>query len=126
MEKELVNSSDAPEPIGSYSQAVKSGGFLYLSGQIALNPKTMEMATGGIKEESRQVLKNIGEVLKAGGADFNSVVKTTVYLSDMSQFAEMNEVYAEFFGESKPARATVEVSSLPKNGLVEIDAIAKI
>ncbi len=124
MKKIFVNTDKAPKPIGPYSQAVRVGDTLYLSGQIALDPQTMQMIDGGIKEQTRKVLENLTAVLKEAGADIGSVVKTTVYLADMAQFPEMNAVYEEFFGTSKPARAAIEASALPKNALVEIDAIA--
>lgn len=124
MEKLEIKTSTAPEAIGPYCQAVRIGNTIYLSGQIPLDPETMEMVQGGIKEQTRRVLKNLMAVLKEAGAVLGNVVKTTVYLSDMSQFADMNSVYAEFFENHKPARATVQVAGLPKEALVEIEAVA--
>jgi 2-iminobutanoate/2-iminopropanoate deaminase len=125
MEKKIVKTSAAPAAIGPYSQAVRVGNTLYVSGQIPLNPATGEMVQGGIKEQTERVLKNIEAVVKEAGGTLDNVVKTTVYLSDMAMFAEMNGVYAAFFTSNQPARATVQVAALPKNALVEIDAIAR-
>jgi 2-iminobutanoate/2-iminopropanoate deaminase len=123
MKRETVATKNAPEAIGPYTQSVWGGDTLYLSGQIPLDPSTMEMVDGGIVEQTRQVLKNLGAVLEAAGLGFRNVVKTTVYMTDLSQFAEMNSVYGEVFTD-KPARATVQVAALPKGALVEIEAIA--
>lgn len=120
----IVQSNDAPSAIGPYSQAVLSGGFIFCSGQICLKPDG-SLLVGGIKEQTARVIENLSAVLKACGRDLSSVVKTTVYLSDMNHFAEMNAVYEQYFGLSKPARATVQVSRLPKDVLVEIDCIAE-
>lgn len=125
MKKEIVCTSNAPEPVGPYSQAVKTGGTLYCSGQIPLNPSTGAIPNG-IEAQTRQVLENLNAVLKAGGADFASVVKTTVFLKDMNDFTPMNTVYAESFTGAAPARSTVQVARLPKDVLVEIDAIAAL
>lgn len=117
----------APAPIGPYSQAVSVNEmFLYTAGQIPLDPATNKLVDGDIKTQTRQVLKNLEAILKAGGASMNSVVKTTVFLKDMNEFAPMNEVYGEFFSHSAPARSTVEVSRLPREVRVEIEAIAVI
>ncbi len=124
MEKTVVRTANAPDAIGPYSQAVKSGNVVYASGQIPLDPATGAMISGGIKEQTERVLKNLKGVLEAAGGSLNNVVKTTVYLADMSQFADMNAVYATYFTEKPPAHATVQVAALPKNALVEIDAIA--
>ncbi len=124
MEKTVVRTANAPDAIGPYSQAVKSGNVVYASGQIPLDPATGAMISGGIKEQTERVLKNLKGVLEAAGGSLNNVVKTTVYLADMAQFADMNAVYATYFTEKPPARATVQVAALPKNALVEIDAIA--
>ena len=124
MEKTVINSANAPGAIGPYSQAIKVGNVLYASGQIPLDPATGVMVSGGIKEQTERVLRNLKGVLESAGGSLNNVVKTTVYLADMAQFTEMNAVYATFFTEKPPARATVQVAALPKNALVEIDAIA--
>jgi len=126
MGQEEIKTGNAPEAIGPYAQAVRAGKTVYLSGQIPLDPATMEMAEGGIEAQTAQVLKNLKAVLEEAGAGVGNVVKTTVYLADITMFAEMNAIYAEFFGYSRPARATVEVARLPKNALVEIDAVAVI
>jgi 2-iminobutanoate/2-iminopropanoate deaminase len=124
MKKEIIHTAAAPAPVGPYSQAVKVGNTLYCSGQIPINPADGAIPNG-IKAQTRQVLKNLGAVLKAGGADFTSVVKTTVFLKDMNDFPVINAIYAEVFGETvAPARSTLQVARLPKDVLVEIDAIA--
>ena len=124
MEKKPIQTSEAPSAIGPYSQAIRIGDFLYTSGQIALNPKNMEMMNGEIEEETEWVLKNIEVILKAGGLSLDHVIKTTVYLTDLGEFARMNQVYEKFFEKTKPARACVQVAALPKGAKVEIDAIA--
>ena len=124
MEKKSVNTTDAPEAIGPYSQAIRIGDFLYTSGQISLDPKTMEMITGNIELETEKVLQNIEAILSAEGLNFGHVIKTTVYLTDLSEFTRMNQVYEKFFSNTKPARACVQVAALPKGAKVEIDAIA--
>jgi 2-iminobutanoate/2-iminopropanoate deaminase len=123
MKKEVVCTSSAPAPVGPYSQAVKVGNTLYCSGQIPLHPSSGAIPDG-IEAQTRQVLENLKAVLTAGGADFPNVVKTTVFLKDMNDFPVMNAIYAEAFTEAPPARSTVQVSRLPKDVLVEIDAIA--
>jgi 2-iminobutanoate/2-iminopropanoate deaminase len=123
MKKEIIRTSNAPEPVGPYSQAVKANGTLYCSGQIPLNPATGAIPEG-IEAQTRQVLTNLEAVLKAGGADFSNVVKTTVFLKDMNDFPAMNAIYAKAFTGAAPARSTVQVVRLPKDVLVEIDAIA--
>lgn len=125
MEKEIIQTAGAPEPIGPYSQAVKTGNTLYCSGQIPLDPSTGAIPDG-IEAQTRQVLKNLEAVLNAAGADFGNVIKTTVFLKDMNDFPAMNAIYAEAFTESPPARSTVQVSRLPKDVLVEIEAIAAL
>jgi len=124
--KEIIQSDDAPAAIGPYSQAVKvsCGTLLFCSGQVALNPQTMAIAGNTAAEQCRQAMENLRAVLKAAGADFTHVVKTTIYLADMDDFTAVNEVYATYFEAAPPARATVEVARLPKNAKVEIDAIA--
>ena len=124
MQKKSVKTTEAPEAIGPYSQAIRIGDFLYTSGQISLDPKTMEMITGNIELETEKVLQNIEAILSSEGLNFGHVIKTTVYLTDLSEFARMNQVYENFFSNTKPARACVQVAALPKGAKVEIDAIA--
>lgn len=119
-----VETGQAPAAIGPYSQAIKAGAFLYCSGQIPLVPTTGEMVDGGIEEQTRQVLENLTQVLAAAGVGFSAVVKTTIYLVDMNDFAIVNEVYGDYCVGIAPARATVQVAALPKGARVEIDAIA--
>lgn len=122
---EAIRSEAAPAPIGPYSQAVRSGREVFCSGQVALDPKTGELAGGGdVAAQTRQALENLSAVLAAAGLSFADVVKTTIFLIDMNDFAAVNEVYAEYVGETKPARSTVAVAGLPKGARVEIDAIA--
>jgi len=125
MNLKIVSTDSAPAAIGPYSQAVRMGGLLFTSGQIPLTPAG-ELVAGGIEEQTRQVLANLQAVLAAEGATLADVVKTTVFLKDMNQFAAFNEVYASFFGDHKPARSTVEVARLPKDVFVEIEGIAAI
>jgi 2-iminobutanoate/2-iminopropanoate deaminase len=122
--RKLVTSTDAPKPIGPYTQAVISGGFLFCSGQVALDPKTNEVVEGDVAAQTEQVMKNLLAVLKEAKMGPENVVKTTVYLRDMADFAKMNEVYARYLGKEPPARSTVAVVGLPKNVAVEIDVIA--
>jgi 2-iminobutanoate/2-iminopropanoate deaminase len=122
--KDRIQTDDAPRAIGPYSQAIKANGFVFASGQIALDPATMEIIEGGVREQTEQVLKNLTAVLEASGSSLNKVVKTTVFLADMNEFAAMNEVYGSFFNEVPPARSTVEVKRLPRDVRVEIDVIA--
>jgi len=117
---------NAPQPIGPYSQAIREGNVLFCSGQIALDPLTGVMRNASIEDETNQVLLNLSEVLKAGGAELSSVMKTTIFLTDMNDFAKVNEVYASAFGNAKPARSTIAVSALPKGARVEIECIAHI
>lgn len=125
--KKIIHTENAPAPVGPYSQGVlASAQLLFTAGQIALHPKTGQLVQGDIKSQTRQVLENIGAILESGGASLKSVVKTTVFLTDMNEFAAMNEVYEEFFGDSAPARSTVEVSRLPRGVGVEIEAIAVV
>ena len=126
MSKEIVKSAQAPEPIGPYSQAVKAGGFLFLSGQIALVPGTSELITSGITEETKQVMENLKAVLTEAGSDFSAVVKTSIFLKDMNSFAEVNAEYGKYFEKDFPARETVAVKTLPKDVNVEISMIAYI
>jgi len=122
--RDRVSTDKAPKAIGPYSQAIKTNGFVFASGQIALNPETMQIAEGGIREQTEQALNNLKAVLEAAGSSLDRAVKMTVFLADMGEFSEMNEVYGRFFGETPPARSTVEVSRLPRDVRVEIDAIA--
>ena len=124
MQRKPVNTTEAPAAIGPYSQAIRVGDFLYTSGQISLDPKTMEMITGNIELETEKVLQNIEAILSAEGLNFGHVIKTTVYLTDLSEFKRMNQVYEKFFPNTKPARACLRVAALPKGAKVEIDAIA--
>ena len=119
-----VATDQAPKAIGPYSQAVDAGAFVFLSGQVALDPATGAMVPGGVAEQTDRVLKNLQAVLAAAGLPLTRVVKTTVYLVDLGEFAAMNEVYARYFPADPPARATVQVSALPKGARVEIDAVA--
>ena len=120
---ETISTDKAPQAIGPYSQAVRIGEFIYTSGQIALTPEG-EMVQADIEKQTRQVLNNLSNVLEAAGTSLQKVVKTTIFLADMDDFAKVNEIYAEFFKEHKPARSTVAVKTLPKNALVEIEAVA--
>jgi len=121
---ESIQTDRAPQAIGPYSQAIKANGFIFASGQIPLNPVTMQIVEGGIEEQTRQVLDNLVAVLEAAGSSLDKVVKTTVYLADMGEFAAMNEIYSKYFGGAKPARATVQVARLPRDVKVEIDLVA--
>jgi len=125
MTLKIVSTASAPAAIGPYSQAVRHGGLLYTSGQIPLTPAG-DLVEGGIEEQTRQVLANLQAVLAAEGATLSDVIKTTVFLKDMNQFAAFNEVYASYFGTHKPARSTVEVARLPKDVFVEIEGIAAL
>jgi 2-iminobutanoate/2-iminopropanoate deaminase len=122
--KSIIYTDKAPEPIGPYSQAVLTGNMLFISGQIPIDPATNQLITGSIRDESRQVMKNLEALLSASGLSFESVVKATIFLSDMSHFAEVNEIYGSYFISNFPARETVAVLGLPKNVNVEISMIA--
>jgi 2-iminobutanoate/2-iminopropanoate deaminase len=122
--REAVSTNNAPQAIGPYSQAIKANGFLFSSGQVALDPATNNLITGGIVEQTEQVLKNLTAILQAAGSSWEKVVKTTVFLKDMGQFGQMNEVYGKVCKGAPPARSTVEVARLPKDVAVEIDLIA--
>ena len=122
--KKVINTNQAPAAIGPYSQAIKVGNLVYTSGQIPINPATGNFVEGGIKEQTRQSLTNIKAILEETGLSMNNVVKTTVFLADMNDFADMNSVYAEFFSEPYPARSAVAVKTLPKGALVEIEVVA--
>ena len=125
-DKKVYQSASAPAAIGPYSVAVGGGPFMFTAGQIAIDPATGELVPGGIEAQKRQVCLNLREILKAGNSDLDRIVKTTVFLLDMQDFAAMNKVYAEFFTCDPPARTTVQVSGLPKNALIEIDAVALV
>src|SRR5678815_1140142 len=112
--KEVINTQKAPAPIGPYSQAIKTGGFVFVSGQIALNPSTGNLTLDNINEEATQIMRNIGEILKAAGMDYSNIVRTTIFLTNMNNFSAVNEVYGSFFKEAFPARETVQVSRLPR------------
>lgn len=122
----IVSSENAPKAIGPYSQAIRAGGFLFCSGQIPLDPKTGAIVSGGIEAETRQTLENLTAVLNAGGATWDNVVKATIYLVDLADFAVVNRIYEERVGAAPPARVTVQVAALPKGAAVEIDAIAHV
>ncbi|HEV2021902.1 MAG TPA: RidA family protein [Terriglobales bacterium] len=121
-----VDSNEAPKAIGPYSQGIKAGGFVFVSGQVALDPKTGAMVGSDVAAQTERVLQNLRAVVEAAGSDLERVVKTTVYLRTMADFAAMNEVYAKYFKTEPPARATVAVAGLPKDALVEIDVIAEV
>jgi len=124
MKKEIIISEKAPQALGPYSVAVKAGHFVYSAGQLGLDPETGDFSPGGIEGETRQALKNLKNVLEAAGSSLEKVVKTTVFLRDMNDFGAMNAVYGEFFTEAFPARSAVQVARLPKDGAVEIEAVA--
>ncbi len=124
--KEIISTDKAPGAIGPYSQAVKVGNMVFVSGQIPIDPKTGEFVAGDVPEQTSQVLKNLSAILEAAGTSLNNVVKTTVFLADMNDFSAMNAVYSEFFIENKPARATVEAARLPRDARVEIECIAVV
>lgn len=122
--KEAVSTKEAPDAIGPYSQGVKVGNLLFLAGQAAIDPKTNQMISGSIEEQTKQVLENLNAVLKASGMSMENVVNTTVYLKDLNDFGKMNAVYGTYFKDKPPARATVQVARIPRDALVEISAIA--
>jgi len=124
--RQAVSTPAAPAAIGPYSQAIRAGNLLFVSGQIPLDPATGAMAAGDIGAQTRQVFHNLGEILKAAGASFDHVVRTTVYLADMNDFPAMNEIYGQFFSSPAPARATIQAARLPKDARVEIDLIAAL
>jgi 2-iminobutanoate/2-iminopropanoate deaminase len=125
-ELKRVQTTGAPAAIGPYSQAIVAGDMVYTAGQIPLDPDSMQVVDGGIAEQTQRVMKNLAAILEQAGASLQSVVKTTVFLTDMGDFTAMNEVYAEHFGGHKPARSTVQVSRLPKDVMVEIEALARV
>lgn len=122
--KQIIETKNAPQAIGPYSQAIKAAGLVFASGQIPIDPSTGEFVTGGVGEQTEQVLKNLSAVLEAAGTGLGNVIKTTVFLADMKDFVAMNEVYGQFFTVDPPARATVQAAGLPRGALVEIEAIA--
>lgn len=124
--REAVTTTSAPPAIGPYSQAIRAGSLLFVSGQIPLDPATGQLVEGDLATQTHRVFKNLGEILKAAGATFDNVVRTTVYLADMNDFPAMNEVYATYFSSPAPARATVQAARLPRDARVEIDLIAKL
>jgi 2-iminobutanoate/2-iminopropanoate deaminase len=124
--KESISAPDAPAAIGPYSPAIRAGGFLFVSGQVAIDPRSRELVAGDVRAQTEQVMKNLKALLTAGGSGLEQVVKATVYLRSMADFAAMNEVYGKSFSAAPPARATVEVSRLPKDALVEIEVIALV
>ena len=124
--KKIVSTEKAPKALGPYSQAIRTEGLVFTAGQLGLDPATMELVEGGIEAQTKQVLTNLKHVLESADSGLNFVVKTTVFLQDMRDFANMNSVYADFFPENPPARSTVQVAALPKNGLVEIECVASL
>ena len=124
--KEVLISSNAPRAVGPYSLGIRSGDFIFLSGQLGLDPASGEFVEGGVEAQTRQALQNIKNVLREAGADLSNVVKTSVFLSDIKDFSKMNAVYAEFFYNNPPARSTMQVGALPKSGLVEIEVVARV
>ncbi|WP_293444337.1 RidA family protein [Persephonella sp.] len=123
---QMIETDKAPKAIGPYSQAVKYENLLFISGQIAIDPKTQEFIGGDVEKQTERVMENIKAILNEAGLDFNHVIKTTIYLKNIQDFEKVNRIYGKYFTEHKPARATVEVSNLPKNALVEIEVIAGI
>lgn len=121
---EIIATEDAPKAIGPYSQAVKANGLVFTSGQIPLDPASGELVTGNFEKEARRVFENLGAVLRAAGSDFSRVLRATVYVSDLANFQTLNTIYAEYFGDHKPARTTIQAAALPKGASVEIDLIA--
>jgi len=119
-----VSTGSAPKALGPYTQAIRAGQFLFVSGQVPIDPATNELVNGGIADQTRRALQNVGEILAAGGASFQQVVRTSVYLADLADFAPMNEVYATFFTAPQPARSTIQAARLPRDARIEIDVIA--
>ena len=126
MSKTVVSTSSAPKAVGPYSQGIRCGNLIFTAGQAALDPSTQQLISGGVSEQTRRTLENLKAVLEAAGTTLNRVVKANVYLKDMNDFAAMNAVYAEFFGDHKPARSTVQAARLPRDVKVEIEAIATV
>lgn len=126
MNKSAISTSKAPAAIGAYSQAIRSGSLVFVSGQVPLDPATGQIVEGDVARQTERVLQNLAAILEAAGTSLDRALKTTVYLRDLGEFNRMNEVYAKFFGERPPARATVQVSGLPRDATVEIDLIAEV
>jgi 2-iminobutanoate/2-iminopropanoate deaminase len=126
MEKTIIKTSKAPAPIGPYNQAIQANGMLFISGQIPIIPATGELEEGGIKAETEQVMQNLKAILEEAGLDFSHVVKTSIFISDMNDFVDVNEVYGKYYGEDAPARETIAVKTLPKSVNVEISCIAAL
>jgi len=126
MQKKIISTNKAPQAIGPYSQAVRFNNLLFVSGQIPIEPKSGAILTGNIKEQTKQILENLNSILTAGESSLNNVLRTTIFLTNLENYAAVNEVYTQFFGKSQPARSTVQVSRLPKDVQIEIDAIAGI
>ena len=126
MNRDTINTEKTPKAIGPYAQAIKANGFVYTAGQIPIDPKTGSFVEGGIKEQTRQALENLKAVLEAAGSSLDQVIKATVFLKNIADFAAMNDVYAEYLGNSKPARSTVAVAELPRGALIEIDLVALV
>jgi len=124
--REIISTKDAPQAIGPYSQAIKANGFVFTSGQIAIDPSTEQVITGDVAAQTERVLRNLSEILEAGGSGLGKVVRSTVFLKNMNDFAAMNQVYGKYFSAAPPARSAVEVARLPKDVLVEIDVIALV
>ena len=122
--REIISTKDAPQAIGPYSQAIKANGFVFTSGQIAIDPSTQQVIAGDVAAQTERVLRNLSEILEASGSGLGKVVRSTVFLKNMNDFAAMNQVYGKYFSSAPPARSTVEVARLPKDALVEIDVIA--
>jgi 2-iminobutanoate/2-iminopropanoate deaminase len=122
--REIISTKDAPQAIGPYSQAIKANGFIYTSGQIAIDPSTQKVVAGDVAAQTERVLRNLSEILEAAGSGLGKVVRSTVFLKNMDDFAAMNQIYGKYFSSAPPARSTVEVARLPKDVLVEIDVIA--
>lgn len=126
MERQVIHTDDAPQAIGPYSQAIRAGDFVFCSGQLGIDPSTGNLVSGGVEAETRRALQNLSAVLQAASTSLQHVVKTTVFLLDMNDFAKMNAVYAEFFPANPPARSTIQVARLPRDGHVEIEAMALV
>ncbi len=122
--REIIETKDAPSPIGPYSQAIRANGLVFISGQIPVRPETGLMVEGGIEAQTHQVMKNLAAILAAAGCGFDKVLKTTVFLANLEDFSAFNRIYGEYVGEAKPARVTVQVARLPKEALLEVEAIA--
>ena len=126
MQKEIISTKDAPQAIGPYSQAVRFNNLIFVSGQIPIDPETGEIMKGNIKEQTKQILKNLNNILAAGGSSLDNVLRTTIFLADLENYTVVNETYAQYFSDLPPARSTVQVAKLPMDAQIEIDAIACI